>query len=156
MRAAPKGDGPQQYISNPLFINATTNSTTYANWGTKPFEKVGEIRKMPFDSKFMGKSTYFSEFNKPEGKKLPPQFERDYDEKFYEEMKRRNQKGEFAGLLSSPFLAKSTSHEAFNNKYSLPKSKPHPPMAEVIHNYYLCNIKSIVSINLKCAAYHLD
>lgn len=92
---------------------------------------------MPFDSKFMGKSTYYTDFNKAEGKKLPPQFEREYDEKFYEDMKKRNYKGEFASLLSSPFLAKSTSHEAFNNKYNLPKSKPHPPMEEVrIFNYY--------------------
>ena len=90
MRTVQKNDEPKGYFSNPLFINSTTNSTTYANWGAKPFERAHEIRKMPFDSKFNGKSTYYTEFNKPEGKKLPPQFEREYDEKFYEDMKKRN------------------------------------------------------------------
>lgn len=83
-------DGGKKYESNPIFMNATTNSTTYVNWGAKPFERVREIRKLPFDSKFMGKSTYYADFNKPEGKQLPPQFEREYDEKFYQDRRKRN------------------------------------------------------------------
>jgi hypothetical protein len=58
VQGVPKQDD-KVFQSNPLFINSTTNSTTYANWGAKPFERVGEIRKMPFDSKFYGKSTYY-------------------------------------------------------------------------------------------------
>lgn len=49
-------------------------------------------------------------------------------------MKKRNYKGEYAGLLNAPFLAKSTSHEAFKNLYQIPKAKPHPPMEEVTLN----------------------
>jgi hypothetical protein len=48
---------------------------------------------------------------------LPPEIERKHDAKFYEDTKRRNWKGEYAGLLNAPFLAKSTSQEAFKKLY---------------------------------------
>lgn len=66
-RSVKKEDDGKGYFANPLFINSTTNGMTYANWGTKPFERVREIRKMPFDAQFKGKSTYNNDFNKGEG-----------------------------------------------------------------------------------------
>jgi hypothetical protein len=76
-------------------------------------------------------------------------------------MKKRNYKGEFAGLLSSPFLAKSTSQEAFNNKYTIPKAKPTPPIEEVSFRIFLVlsvlnNLLNIVGVNLECASCHSD
>ena len=60
------------------------------NWGTKPYLKVGEIRKLPFNSEFKGKTSYGTAFNKGNGKELTPEFERQFDEKFYNDMKKRN------------------------------------------------------------------
>jgi len=117
-------DQATRYSSNPLFINSTTYGTTYANWGCKPFERVREIGKRPFKSHFQGQSTYYKDFAKDSEHMLPPEFERNYDEKFYEDMKRRNQKGEFGSLLNAPFYAKSTTHEAFKKMYQFPKEKP--------------------------------
>ena len=34
---------------NPLFMGSTTYGTNFANWGAKPFERVKEIRKHPFN-----------------------------------------------------------------------------------------------------------
>ena len=94
-----------------MFINSTTYGANFANWGSKPFERMREIGKKPFISKFYGESTYCKDFAKEEGKQLPPEFEREYEKKFKEEFRKKNQRGEFAALLNSPFLAKSTSHE---------------------------------------------
>lgn len=84
---------------DPIFINSTTYGTNYANWGARPFERVKEIINRPFDSPFKSRSTYTNDFNKNENQRLPPDFEREFDDKFYKEMRARNQKGEFAGLL---------------------------------------------------------
>jgi hypothetical protein len=65
------------------FVNSTTYGANFANWGAKPFERIREISKKPFESPFNSKSTYKIDFNKNEGQRLPPDFEREFDEKFY-------------------------------------------------------------------------
>ena len=83
------------------------------------------------DFKFKGDTNYNMSYNKTEDQKLPPQYQRDYDERFLVNMKTKMQKGEFGGLLQAPFMAKCTSHEHFRKGYNMPKAQPHPPIEEV-------------------------
>lgn len=83
-------ENSKNYFSNPLFINSTTYGVNFANWGSKPFERMREIGKKPFISKFYGESTYVKDFAKEDGKQLPPQFEREYEKKFKEEFRKKN------------------------------------------------------------------
>ena len=75
---------------NPLFVGSTTYGSNFANWGAKPFERVSEISKKPFQVPFNSLSSYQTSFNKSPDQKLPPEFERQYDSNFLKEMKKRN------------------------------------------------------------------
>ena len=82
-----------------MFLNSTSYGTYFANWGAKPFEKVKGIDKALLEFKFKGDSSYNVAYNKAEDQLLPPDYERKYDEKFMQEMRKKNQKGEFGSLL---------------------------------------------------------
>ena len=79
----------------------------------------------------MGNSSYKNAYDKTQEDKLRPEFEVVYDKKMKKEMKKKGQEGQFGSLLSTPFITKTTSEDAFTRMYNLPRSSMIMPFEEL-------------------------
>lgn len=109
-----------------MFLGSTSYNTFYPNWGAKPYERAGFRDKRIPDFKFNGQSTYKHDYNKNNN----PNIYKEFDDKFKDDMKKKNQKGSYASLLPAPFNGSCTYADHYR-PWDINRGKPVIPLEEV-------------------------